>query len=285
VGCNNSPYACDISAINQAHAQVHGPTMDCADGNGDGFCDSRPTERGIYLHCTQNSEGDLLGLRGDPSCRGTPSTAVYTCVEFHDRAASNTLFLRNHCEGPIWFDHSFGPGRGNFFFGSWMEDAGLPEFDTTPGTAGDFFFRDIGTVPPGYRQNATWANMVFDNNLGSGMGFDAYGDGVRALDNVIRGNCFSLGQASDTGSQCVTHSTSDSHERARNTVWTNNTVGADVHASPRTMPSLPGFTEWPEVAGNPSTPPPYIGPEMGDPDTFSGCLPVTERWYGSCSQR
>ncbi len=50
------------------------------------------------------------------------------------------------------------------------------------------------------------------------------------------------------------------------------------------MPSLPGFTEWPEVAGNPSTPPPYIGPEMGDPDTFSGCLPVTERWYGSCSR-
>ena len=69
-------------------------------------------------------------------------------------------------------------------------------------------------------------------------------------------------------------------------MWSNNTVGQDTHAGgySRTMPSLPGFTDWPDFDGDDAgLTAPYVGPEMGDPDTYTGCLPAYKRWNGgSC---
>ncbi|HPG25513.1 MAG TPA: hypothetical protein PLW10_07765, partial [Myxococcota bacterium] len=246
----------------------HGPTV----GNG-------------YLHCSTN-EDDLLGYRGDASCRGTPAGAVYSCVEWHDRSASNTLFMRNYCEGPIWFDNAFGPGRNNFLYGNWLSTPveGTPNFNTNPGDSGDFAFRDVGgALPSGYRQNAIWANNLLEGSFGVMNGYNAYGDGVRAEDNVILGSCRDADAAGHDadGGAC----SNDSELRGGvNGVWANNTVGAPTHGPgySRTMPTLPGFTDWPEFSVTPEIPGPYIGPEMGNPASTTKCLPAWQRFNGGC---
>jgi len=239
-----------------------------------------------YTHCSTREE-DLLGWRGDPSCRGTAAGALYACAEWHDRSASNTLFMRNYCEGPVFFDNTFGPGRNNFFYGNWLADDpvnGTEEFNTNAGSAGDFAFRDAwdGT-PAGYLQNSVWANNLLEGSFGVLEGYNAYGGAVQVHDMVIAGQCWDVdapGHDPD-GGVC---STTSGLRPGTGGVWQNNAVGRNTRLPGynRTMPTLPGFDDWPPFSVAPEASGPYVGPEMGDPDTTQRCLPAWQRFNGGC---
>ena len=147
-----------------------------------------------------------------------------------------------------------------------------------------------------------WLNNVIEGDLGAGggSGYNTYGQGIVVSDNVIEGTCYatldSTNMNTDISDQCtvvVRYKPENSPPSGQNPDWggslndtfENNTVGADVHpgAYSRTMPSLPGFDAWPTFSvGSPTLSPPFVGPEMGDPDTLMACLPAWERVNGGC---
>lgn len=303
-GCNNSfgdggGNDCDIATNQATHAALHGITFTCPDnfdtgspvqtsGSPDGVCDRRSQsgfeESGIYFHCENLSpdENDLLGNSGDPSCRGSEPNVVYSCVEWHDAASSNTLFERNLCDGPIWFDGTFGAGRYNTIFGNWIR-SGASSFDTSPGGPGTFAHRpDGGSLPAGYRNNARWINNVFDDTFGAIEGYNPRGDGIIVTDNLFRNAttpCIDT-DASQPGADGGICSVTSGFDTGTNTTWSDNTVG-DTHASPRMMPSSLGGTDWPDWGLTPTGAAPFVGPEMGDPDSLTVCLPAMQR-NGGC---
>lgn len=249
-----------------------------------------PTVGRGHLHCSSR-ERDALGADSDTAaCRGTPAGALYSCMEWHNRAGSHGLAMRNYCDGSMWYDWGSrdGPGRDNVFFGNWFADPPLSEVDRfpqAPGGVGSFAWVDIGTPPDGYRRNDKFANNLFERNFGRGNGFDTLGDGIVVTDNVIGGTCEHDSAGGDvTGGQC--QASNAPYANGIGTVWTHNTVGDDRHPGSysRTMPTLPGFSNWPEFS--PGTTqgltPPFVGPEMGDPDTYEGCLPARMRLRGGC---
>jgi len=294
------------------------PDRGCTDTDFDGFCDSDGTTptydmdcsnnggncefTGLalhnthgttvgatgYMHCS-GDEDDAAGNGGNSGgCNGTPATGAYGCVEWHNGAGSQGLFMRNHCEASsAWIDFFEGPGRDNFNFGNWV--GASADKDVIPFSRGKGNFTIVAgeAAPSGYRRNDTWANNLFEGDVDR---FDDGGDGVQFLDNVIAGSCQyanfgALPSTDPTGGDCSSDSTSLGHVPT-NSVWSNNTVGQDTHAGgySRTMPSLPGFTDWPDFDGDDAgLTAPYVGPEMGDPDTYTGCLPAYKRWNGgSC---
>lgn len=268
---------CDVVAIEAAHAAVHAPVLP------DDPNDS-PDLGPAWFHCSTIDRGDARGLNGGGSCQGTRAGAVYSTAEWHDSTCSNSVFMRNYVGGgSLWFDTAFGPGVGNFFFGN-VFVPGVPEFDVSPGRSGSFHVLDSGLPPPGYGRTDVWANNVVDI-FGSGLGYDAMGRGVQVHDNVIRTACFSNpapGEDAD-GADCAGTNSGGAYF-GRNTVWANNTVGADDHGPgyTRRMPSAPGLPDWPDWAVVPASEAPFVGPEMGDPDANPSCLPAAERWYGGC---
>lgn len=250
----------------------------CCTGSGSGTCQD------VYTHCSRHYK-DLAGYDGDASCRGTAAGAVYSCAEWHNQSSSHGIFMRNYCEGSMWFDDVDGPGRGNFYYGNWFSDdswpGGSPRFPSSAGAQGDFYWRGgFAFLPPGYRNNAIFANNLFEGDFGSGYGYNAYGDGMQVWDSVIAGECRYQGTDDPSGGQCsaawgdVTDGQGD--------VWLNNAVGRDTHPAPRAMPSLPGFTDWPAFSVSPNMSAPYVGPDMGDPDATQKCLPAWQRYNGGC---
>ena len=271
----------------------------------------------MYTHCAiPRAEavqwGDSWGLRGDPSCRGVPAGAIYGCAEWHNASSQSTVFMRNFCEGVLWVDDVYGPGDNQFFFGNWLaQNSSSPErgkvtgaqtFNTAPGEMGSlglrYFFPnrdpgfrycldvgipyncctgpDEGASCPGLViRDWHFHNNIFEGDLGqSNRGFDTYGDGTTITDNVIGGSCYKTG-FDDGGCTGV-----GGERPGVNVTIDNNTIGDDVHPATynRTMPSLPGFTAWPEFSVIPQGSAPYIGPELGNPDLLSApCLPATQR--------
>lgn len=256
-----------------------------------------------YMHCSGDLD-DAAGRGGNSGgCNGTRAPGVFGCVEWHNRAGSQGTFMRNYCEvGSVWMDFNYGPGRDNFNFGNWFDDN--PErFDIPFGRGRSHFYIVGGGSPPsGYRRNDVWANNIWEGEV---QKFDEGGNGVKFLDNVVGLTCQWSGCVDDdpapdgfcdfdgttptftdpTGGQCTQDNTDLSYP-ITNSEWLNNTVGQRTHdiSYSRTMPSLPGFTDWPDFNGDDTgLTAPFIGPEMGDPDTYGGCLPAERRFNGgSC---
>lgn len=298
MACTGSTFT--TVAFNDFREHLPNPLFDapCEGGDGndcqvvDHSSAHGPTVGGGYTHCS-NIPSNVLGQDGDPSCRGTRPSVVYSSLELHNQACSKSNFIRNYFGGgSVWMDNNNGPGRGNFLYGNILA-TGPESFDTSPGQPGDFFFRDAGGQLNGYRQDTIWANNVV-NNFGTGMGYNAYGDGVQVHDNVIRGRCHdddASGHDAD-GGVCSDDNSGDSSREAVNSVWQNNCVmngqggSNETHAFcgpySRTMPSAPGYNDWPSFAVTPTSTAPFVGPEMGDPDQNTSCLPAAERFYGDC---
>lgn len=276
----------------------------CCTGAGTGTCP------GTYTHCaspvsagqTANNKaryGDNWGLSGDPSCRGVPAGGLYGCIEWHNASSESTLFMRNFCEGNAWLDDNNGPGDSQFIYGNWFAGPG-PEgsryskvsrtrtFNTAPGS-------DLGSLDASRMGNegnsnsiynyqtlllSDWhiQNNVWEGNLGSEFGgaFDSYGSGTTVTDNVVGGTCYST-----TGDATGCTTESNPNRPAQNVTFTDNTFGDDVHPGTytRVMPSLPGFSDWPEFSGaTVGSSLPHVGPEMGDPDLITApCLPASYR--------
>lgn len=275
--------------------------MDCDNNGGD--CERpalalhnqapHPTTVGStgYLHCS-GSEDDASGFGGDSGgCNGSPATGAYGCIEWHNGAGSQGLAMRNHCRNSsVWIDFFEGPGRDNFNFGNWI--GAIDGVATIPFSRekGSFVIAPGSAAPPDYRRKEVWANNLFEQDI---QRFDDGGDGVQFLDNVVGGSCtyatYNGLSASPASGNFLSECTADGSElshRPANSVWQHNTVGLDTHTPSydRTMPSLPGFSAWPSFNGDDTgLTPPYVGPEMGDPDTYTGCLPATRRWNGNDS--
>ena len=276
--------------------------MDCDNNGGD--CERpalalhnvapHPTTVGStgFLHCSAD-ESDASGFGGDSGgCNGTPATGAFGCIEWHNGAGSQGLAMRNHCEASsFWIDFFEGPGRDNFNFGNWIgasADKDLIPFARSP--KGSFVIVPGEAAPSDYRRNDTMVNNLFEGNVAR---FDDGGDGVWFSDNVVAGTCQyatfgGLASTNPTGnftSQCVADGSSLGH-RPANSTWQHNTVGQDTHDGSyvRIMPSLPGFSDWPDFDGDDiGVTLPAVGPEIGDPDTYTGCLPARKRRNGgSC---
>ncbi len=260
----------------------------CTEGDGndctiiDHSGDHATTVGTAYLHCSGN-ESDALGLNGDPSCRGTAASVTYSGIEYHDASSSTSLIMRNFFEAPIWFDNNNGNGVDNFFFGNWFGTSPRALFNTSPGGKGDFHFRDTGGSPPAsYVRTDIWANNVFDGAFGSGSGWNPYCDGCQVLDNIMRTTCQDRDSGVEDPDDGDCSHLSSGLTAGTNVTWTSNTVGADVHSGySRTMPSLPGFTAWPTFKAAGTGDAPWVGPEKGDPDLITDCLPAGER-NGAC---
>ena len=279
---------------------------ECCTGAGTGTCPGAYTHCAATINSFQTSEnaaryGDNWGLSGDPSCRGVPAGGLYGCVEWHNASSETTLFMRNFCEGNAWMDDNNGQGDSQFIYGNWFAGSG-PEgsryskvsrtrtFNTSPGVdaLGSLDASRVGNEgnEASYYNYQTlllsdWHihNNVWEGNLGSPFagGFDSYHDGLTVTDNVIEGTCYSTNQTGDaTG--CTIESSPN--RPAVNVIFADNTFGDDVHPGSytRVMPSLPGFSAWPEFSGATTATTPYIGPEMGDPDSITApCLPASYR--------
>ena len=180
------------------------------------------------------------------------------------------------------------------FSGNWVPDeiaSGADVFTTAPGLAGDFTWR-IGAQPgppSGYSVNHKWVNNLFEGQFGNAegaTGYNAYGDGVEVHDSVFTLATDPCRYASSSSSPWGTDCTSVSMPEVVgvNDTWENNTVSAQTHGAgySRVMPTLFGTDEWPLFSVQPSATPPFVGPEMGDPDTTSECLPAWERFNGGC---
>lgn len=253
----------------------------CNEGSGN-TC--RQVNHGHPLHCSNNA-GDLDGSFGDSACRGSRVDVVSGSILFHNGSCSQTAVIRNHIEPQIWIDYNGGPGRNNFFYGNTMTAGRTISAETASGSPGDFAVKGASYgMPPGYKQNYIWANNTI-GNLGVQGGYNLYGDGVQVLDNVIRGRCYS-----NDGSGQAAHGGACSQAPQRdgiggiNNVFSNNTVGQRTRPGSynRTMPSAPGFSDWSRLQGGDASMAPFVGPEMGDPEATSSCLPAAMRWYGGC---
>ena len=305
-GVNNND--CSFDATNHSHATTYsGATAlsectgsqtphDCCTGSGTGTCVSDTTNYGdAFGHCS-TSYNDLRGLNGSASCQGSQLGAVYSCAEWHNASSSQGLFARNYCESGLWFDNAVGgPGLDNVFYGNWFHDAtdsGVAAFTASPTPLGGFGWQaGFGPSPSGYRHAHQWINNIIEGDFGDQTnGFDADGDGMFVSDNVIEGACGytqSSGVPSDLSTQCGTESVDGSNAKAGiNVTYQHNTQGADVHSGgySRTPASLPFLSDWPTFYHSTgSLTAPYVGPEMGDPDTFGGCLPAYYDFNGgSC---
>lgn len=155
---------------------------------------------------------------------------------------------------------------------------------------GSFSFRGgFESLPAGYKNDNVWTANVIEGTFGlGGFGFDPYGENQIIMDMVIEDGCVYQGVGSSaataTGGDCVV-SDDSSLPDSTGLTWTNNEVGADVHSSARLVPSVPGFSEWPDFYID--TDPlyaefPFVGPERGDPDLITPCLPAWRRYNGSC---
>ena len=122
---------------------------------------------------------------------------------------------------------------------------------------------------------------LFEGDFGSGFGYNAYGDGMQVLDNVIDGACYYESENDPSGEGLCQQIWGDVTD-GTNDIWENNAVGRDTHPASRVMPSLPGFTEWPSFSVLPNMSVPYVGPDMGDPDETPKCLPAWQRYNGGC---
>ena len=266
----------------------------CCTGAGTGTCPA------VYTHCSNNYI-DLAGFNGSASCQGTPAGAVFSCVELHNQSSSQMLFARNYCESGIWFDSAVGgPGDENTFYGNWLHDvtdSGVSAFTSAFAPLGGFgwngsFGRNQPwtNIPTNYRHNHKWINNVVKGAFGNGQqGFDAEGDGMFVSDNVFEAACGYTQDVSvplELSSQCTQYDVNDNFIRGVNITYQNNTQGADVHPGgyTRTPASLPMGTDWPTFYNDTTgLTAPYVGPEMGDPDTFGGCLPAYKAFNGgSC---
>jgi hypothetical protein len=265
-----------------------------------------------YMHCSSQLD-DTNGTGGNSGgCNGTPATGAFGCIEWHNGSGSQGLTMRNHCEAAaIWIDFNEGPGRDNFNFGNWIgadPDHDIIPFGREPKGSFVIIGGGAGNLPPDYRRNDTWSNNLFEGNVDR---FDEASDGVWFSDNVIAGSCqYSTcidtnddgicdgdgltAQLTDpTNGDCVPDGSELTSVELQifptNRTWLSNTVGSNEHAGSytRTMPSLPGFTDWPSFDGDDTgLTPPFVGPEVGDPTAYignEGCLPAYRRWNGgSC---
>ena len=296
---------CSFDATNHSHATTYSGAQalsectglftphDCCTGSGTGTCVSDTTTYGdAYGHCS-TSYNDVRGLNGSASCQGSQLGAVYSCAEWHNASSSQTLFARNYCESGIWFDNAVGgPGLENVFFGNWFHDAtdsGVLAFTASPTPLGGFGWQPgFGPAPASYAHNFQWINNVIEGDFGNGTnGFDADGDGMFVSDNTIEGDCGYTQSTDPTSSQCSSVSVdSGNADAGLNTTWSNNTVGDDVHPGgySRTMPSLPFLSDWPTFYNSTAgVMAPYVGPELGDPDSHGSCLPAYRVFNnGSC---
>ncbi len=254
----------------------------CNEGTGN-IC--RQVSHGHPLHCSSHSF-DLDGTNGDAACRGTSVDVTSGSLLFHNKSCSQTAVIRSNIEPQIWLDFQGGPGRNNFFYGNTLAARGTTSADGAQGEPGDYVVKQEqnSQTPEGYRQNFIWANNTVEN-FGVTGGFNRMGDGVQVLDNVIRGRCFyNNGSGENADGGACTRINEGGNSPGRNDVFNNNTVGSGTHPSgySRTMPSAPGFSDWSMLEGADLGQAPFVGPEMGDPDSAPGCLPATRRWYGSC---
>jgi cysteine-rich repeat protein len=270
-----------------------GAPYQCCTGAGTGTCDP------AYTHCS-SWYPDLAGLNGSASCQGSPAGAVFSCIELHNQSSSQMLFARNYCESGIWFDSAVGgPGKENTFYGNWLHDAtnnGVALFNSAFAPLGGFgwngsFGRSDGSPPVNYSHNHKWINNVVEGGFGNqNQGFDAEGDGMFISDNVIEDGCGytqNVSVPAELSSQCNAVGIDETDfNRGVNITYQNNTQGADVHPGgyTRTPASLPMGNEWPTFYNDTTgLSAPYVGPEMGDPDTFGGCLPAYKAFNGgSC---
>lgn len=280
IACGASGLGTVIAFMDIRGSVPNQPAFDrgCNEGSGNSC---RQVDHGHPLHCSSNT-GDIQGDSGDSSCRGTRADVNSGSILFHNAACSQTSVIRSYIEPQIWVDFYGGPGRNNFFYGNTLRAGNTISADGAAGSPGDFVTKDMSSDNGGYRQNFIWANNTI-RNFGVWGGFNYLGDGIQVLDTVIRGQCFynnSSGQGADGGACTSTNQ----GPGGRNTVFTNNTVGANAHPGSysRVMPSAPGFTDWSMLVGADSSSPPYVGPEMGDPEQSTSCLPAAVRWYGSC---
>jgi hypothetical protein len=269
-----------------AFMDVRGPVSNqpaydrqCVGGN----CDQ--VDHGHPLHCSPH-DYDLNGNNGDASCRGTRVDAMSGSLLFHNNGCSQTTILRSLLEGQVWVDFQGGPGRNNFFYGNTLARKAAVSSVGSQGEPGDYVVKreHNGNTPDGYRQNFVWANNTI-GNFGLSGGFNRMSDGVIATDNVIRERCFyNNGRGENADGGACARITEGGHGPGTNDVFENNTVGERRHPASysRTMPSAPGFSDWSMLEGADMSQAPFVGPEMGDPDSTPGCLPATRRWYGSC---
>ena len=266
----------------------------CCTGAGTGTCPA------TYTHCSNNYI-DQAGFNGSASCQGTPAGAVFSCIELHNQSSSQMLFARNYCESGIWFDSANGgPGIENTFYGNWLHNVtntGVSAFTSAFAPLGGFGWNgsfgrgdSFTNIPENYSHNHKWINNVIKGSFGgSQQGFDAEGDGMFVSDNVFEASCGYTQQTSvpvELSTQCSEQEVNDAFRRGVNITYQNNTQGADVHPGGyvRTPASLPMGTDWPtfyhDTTGLTA---PYVGPELGDPDTFGGCLPAYKAFNGgSC---
>lgn len=266
----------------------------CCTGAGTGTCPA------VYTHCSSNYI-DLAGFNGSASCQGSPAGAVFSCIELHNQSSSQMLFARNYCESGIWFDSAKGgPGTENTFYGNWLHDVtdtGVSAFTSAFAPLGGFGWngsfgrgQEFTNMQANYSHNHKWINNVVEGGFGNGQqGFDAEGDGMFVSDNVFEEGCGytqNVSVPTELSSQCTLQTVNSNFNRGVNITYQNNTQGADVHPGgyTRTPASLPMGNEWPTFYNDTTgLSAPYVGPEMGDPDTFGGCLPAYKAFNGgSC---
>lgn len=238
-----------------------------------------------YGHCS-GSYNDAKGLQGDTGCHHGPTGKVYSCIEWHGASGAQTGFMRNYCEGGIWFDDETG-FDDLLILGNWFHDTsvnGGVSWNTAGASEGEMaVWRDVtGPTNTSWRHASIYAGNVLDGSaaqLGSsGGGFDAWGNGVQVLDNAIEGACYSENASPPTGCSSATTSLTDS----TSTTFSRNNVGSDTYTGGVTIPTLPGtsFTSWGQItfsATPSSVSAPYVGVEMGDPDSLTPCLPARAR--------
>lgn len=285
----------DCRVCQTAHSSEHGVTVTTPGG-------------AAYSHCNTNpSSWDALGGNGETSCVGAPSGKIYSCIEWHNKAASNSVIARNYLDGGIWFGNNSG-FDGIRVHGNWVRGrtiSGAPAFNTAgadPGTLATWRNENSGDpglsiLPNNWSHDTQFTANVADSGLGgafnypgifgqTGSAFDQYGDGVGAYDNVIEDSCVSSDSGNPTAGACATSSGGD-YRAGVNTSWAHNTVGDDQHASPRVVPTVPGttWTSWVDVpfVGTPSSgsAPWGVGSDVvGDPDARDPCLPSRARNEG-----
>lgn len=240
-----------------------------------------------YGHCS-NSYNDAKGLQGDTGCRHAPAGKVYSCVEWHGAAGSRTIFARNYCEGGLWYDDESG-FDDLIIHGNWLHDStigGGTAFNTAGGDPGEHTWRDVsGPTNTSWRHATVYSGNVYDGAGGflgtAAGGFDAWGSGVKALDNAMEGGCYSENASPPSGCSQSSTGLADSS----GTTFSRNNVGSDTYTGGATLPSLPGtsFTSWGDIpfsATPSSVSAPYVGVEMGDPDSLTPCLPARARLDG-----